>query len=369
MLRYLIIIPALFFSYLSSQAQITGKLKTAQYGLQYYRGIIIPHHKSINYLTKGYGQMLNLSITLPSFGQKPWHKLYNYPDKGIGYSFTDFGNPTVLGNSHALYAFINLPIIKRKYFIFNFDATVGVAYLNRPFDKKMNNTNIIIGSHSNAYLRVYANTKFLISDKISLKTGFGISHFSNGAIKKPNLGINLISVFTEVAFSPTTKKITEIKPIEKFIKSYDFSVLLSGGWRQSYPPYKKIYAIAGASLKAEYNFSPRHRAGLGLDIFYDEIYGIRTTREIYENKKADTPFFTGIHLSYDLVFGSLSFTAQVGLHPSLPTSGYPILYQRFALKKRFRKHFLAGIGLKSYMGTAQFIEWRTGYYFSKNKTN
>ena len=117
--------------------------------------------------------------------------------------------------------------------------------------------------------------------------------------------------------------------------------------------------------KGEYNFGERHRAGIGLDIFYDEIYSIRTTREIYENSTKNNAFFSGINSSYDFVFGKMSFSVQGGFHPTVPTSGYPRVYQRFCLKQRISKHFVEGVALKSYLGKAQFIEWRAGYYFSR----
>jgi len=350
-----------------SQAQFASKLKTAEYGVQYYKGIIIPHHKSINYLTKDYGQTINLTLNLPSFGDKYWHELYKYPDKGFGYSFADFGNPEVLGFANTLYAFVNLPFIRTKRFRLNFDAAAGVSYVSKPFNLASNNTNIIIGSPANAYLRVYLNTKIQVTQKFSLKTGFGISHFSNGAIKKPNRGVNLLSVYTEVAFRPQIKELEVFNKTEKFVQSVDYSVILGAGWRQHYPPYSTLYGIGVMSIKTEYNLSGRHRAGVGLDLFYDEIYSIRTTRQIYENQSSDKAFFSGIVGTYDLVFGNMSFSVQGGYHPSIPGDGYPRIYQRFSLKQRFGKHFVAGFALKSYMGTAQFIEWRVGFLLTQKR--
>jgi hypothetical protein len=73
--------------------------------------------------------------------------------------------------------------------------------------------------------------------------------------------------------------------------------------------------------------------------------------------------FPGIFISFDIVLGRFSFVIHQGWHPQIPVSTYPSIYNRWALKYQFTKHFAFRVALKSNLGTAQFVEYGFGYTF------
>jgi hypothetical protein len=129
--------------------------------------------------------------------------LHNYPSIGLTFYYSGFGNDSIsaeLGKVFALYPFINFPITPGESSRLTFKLGVGVSYLTNKFDPKENYHNYAIGSHVNASINLSFEYRQRIVDRLHWVTSAGLTHFSNGATRSPNMGINILSAATGLSW-------------------------------------------------------------------------------------------------------------------------------------------------------------------------
>ena len=77
-------------------------------GAEYLHGTIFKHNKHLENLVKGPVNGAELMVEFQTMGEKPWHQYYNFPVIGLGAAYLDLSNPDMLGQSFALYPYINI---------------------------------------------------------------------------------------------------------------------------------------------------------------------------------------------------------------------------------------------------------------------
>src|SRR5512133_1414991 len=82
-----------------------------------HAGLNLPFYKALDYLIEEDLFALDVSLSFPASGKDHWEKLFHYPRPGIGCSFWTLGNHEVLGNAHAIYGFISIPVIRKSQII------------------------------------------------------------------------------------------------------------------------------------------------------------------------------------------------------------------------------------------------------------
>ncbi|MCR5013683.1 MAG: acyloxyacyl hydrolase [Bacteroidales bacterium] len=135
-----------------------------------------------------------------TFGEKEWHTAYNYPFIGVTYYHSKLGGFQELGKVYAIYPFINYPLLRGDNAMLSFKVGVGLAYLTNKFDHIENHYNFSIGSHLNAAVNLSFEYRQVLFPRMSSIAAFGLTHFSNGATKAPNYGLNAFSGSLGLAF-------------------------------------------------------------------------------------------------------------------------------------------------------------------------
>lgn len=133
------------------------------------------------------------SVYQSTFGRNEWQILYNYPYIGCTFYHSNLGKFPELGKVYALYPFINYPLLRGETSQFTLKLGAGVAYLTRCFDHLENPYNFSIGSHINAAVNISFEYRQEITPRLSSVASIGLTHFSNGATKSPNYGLNTFS--------------------------------------------------------------------------------------------------------------------------------------------------------------------------------
>jgi len=330
----------------------------------YAKGFIYAHTKSLNYLIKNYTSSFELNMNTTTNGSKLWHQIYHFPDIGLSYSYTDFGNPVQLGHANTIYTYILFPAIRRRYFNLSYKCAVGTAWNSEKYDLQNNRYNIVIGSKLNAYLNLNLNFDFRLSQNLKLLAGIGMSHFSNGGTQQPNKGINIFSLQTGLRYQIRKESdILTFDSIPKFIRKNEFSIIYTGGLKTLEPAQTKKYFVSTVSVNAERQFSHKNRFGVGIDVFKDNSRKEYLLEEHIIDPHGKDIFYAGAHASYDLVFGNTSFTIQMGAYFWQKSKSFENVYHRFGLKYRFSEHWMANITLKTFWASADFAEWGIGYRF------
>jgi long-subunit fatty acid transport protein len=224
---------------------------------------------------------------------------------------------------------------------------------------------------------------------VDLSAGFGFTHFSNGSVKLPNYGMNMIApkFSLKYIFDKRPEFIKTEKPVYK--PEMEWLILFSPSFRQIafgyYDENNDSVAIAFDykifNLSGTFNYQITHmiKFGAGFDLSYNEAYGAKSVLVDGIPEKEDWQFkdkiLFGVYPSFELVINKVSLIMQPGFYlyrKKVEDIVTPSTYQRIGLKYHFNNHWLAGINVRAFnFSKADFIEFNVGYriMFQRAKKN
>lgn len=222
-----------------------------------------------------------------------WHSLqqWNNASVGVGVTYLNLGNNTILGSAVAAYGYLNLPFYNGTHFRFGWRPTVGLAAVTKTYANTYHgehlyqdhkDANWSIGSVLNAYLALELYMDFPIKDGWEITLNGGWHHISNGSIMHPNAGYNMLGGELGVRYHPHEKDYTSPTPdvprklYDGVDKPWAVEFSATGGVKQNYyrDNYPKMQFFGAATVKLAAYWVPVSifRIGAGLDAFYDGYY-------------------------------------------------------------------------------------------------
>ena len=317
--------------------------------------------------TPGY----EFSLHRNTYGEHRWEVLHNYPSIGLTFYYSGFGNDSIsaeLGKVFALYPFIIVPITPGERSKLTFKLGVGVSWLTNKFDPTENYHNYAIGSHVNAAVNLSFEYRQHIVDRLHWVTSAGLTHFSNGATRTPNMGINILSAATGLSWYLAPPKahldrrlrpknyLFEFDGKRHFVTDYQYTV----GFKDMSQQYGTHQYFFVHDLAANFMFqiSERDRLGLGVELVYDNSDKIT---------KPDWDMYLkpGLLVSYEMLFNNASFMFNVGLRNNVPLNSKTfgmLFYQKVAARYYFNDNLFATIAFTTYDIKADFISVGIGYH-------
>ena len=328
----------------------------------------MPHHKSMRYLQKGYIPGVNVKISKSTGDLFSWSGLYRYPNLGVAWYNADLAWDKVLGKVNAFYSFINFPITLNNTVNLSYSVEAGLAFLSKHFDPDDNIYNIAIGSKTNFYFSTGVDLNIRVHKDITLITGLSIKHFSNGAVRMPNKGINLVQANLGILYSFNNSNIYKFssKPDDFNKNKYRLLVIANGGFKEIFPSGSGKHFISSLYFEVQHDISLKKNLGFGIDLFYDSSIKkrIENAGDIYETWTDNMR--QGIHVSYNTLFGPVVFNFQAGTYLFLNWNDDGLIYSRIGLNY-FYKRFIFNISLKTHYGRADYTEWGIGYLLWQKK--
>lgn len=216
-------------------------------------------------------------------------RIYGSPVQGVGLAGYTFGNREEIGTPVTLYLFqaARLARFTRRLSV-HYEWNFGLSFGWHPHDYFTNPYNRVIGSKVNAYLHTDFYLNWALSPRLDLRTGVGMTHFSNGNTKYPNAGLNTAGLKVGLAYrfgresAPVSSPFLLPSP-PVFPRHISYDAVVFGSWRrkgvflgESQIASPKAYAVAGFNFSAFYNFGYKFRAGLSLDGVYDGSANVYT---------------------------------------------------------------------------------------------
>ncbi len=396
---YLIIIITLIS--LSSFASDSTNVKKDRYNKSlrffYQAGKVLP----TNDFLKGdngsgkpvdYFQSFSLQYGIETDGRKLWQQLYGYPTWGFAYYTVNFFNPDELGTPSSIYGFINAPIIKRfKNWSINYEVGFGLTYDWKPFDQNTNPYQYAIGSSNTVFIDAGLNADVILGKHFNLTAGFTFTHFSNGATRVPNMGINLVAPRVGIKYRFKPRKEFIVVEVPEYQDNWEYIVLFAASSKQlgfkviegtdtSY--VAETYGVFTISTGVNRQISHKVKFGAGVDVGWDGSYNSyisynksKTTERL--NAGNGNKLTIGAYGSFELVINKLSMIIQPGWYlyredwkvPDEPSEGISIpsrkpggSYQRIGLKYHIFNNVFVGINVRAYdFSIADYIEWNIGY--------
>ncbi len=372
--NFRIIIIALIISLLSfsaiGQASKPSNRYNLQAGIKLEYGLLLSHHLELDRF-RSHFPAIEISIQSATFGKKRWEAEYGYPLLGINIWYSPLGNFEELGSSYAIYPSINFPLVKDNIHSLNFKLGVGVGYLTNKYNRIDNYKNFAIGSHVNIAASLHFEYRMKVSRMLTFVAGGGLTHFSNGSMKTPNYGLNILTAtvgITSYIQSPNNtlerKVLPELYPYEfdgrKYL-SVEFAMALA--YKDQSQQFGESFFVYSMFTNLMARVSYKSKFGLGLDLTHDGSDKIKLKRNNVEYQRSSQLSKIGANIAYELVMDRMTFLFNLGAYIRGLDRSEGDIYQRLTFKYYIVKNVYANVVLSAHMGKAEYVGFGLGYRF------
>jgi hypothetical protein len=359
----LFLIPGLMLTYQSDVYAGQGLINDLCLGAEIHYGAVLPHSASIKYSVEESINRIELTLSTSTYGRNAWDRRYRYPRLGTGYLFTSLGNNAIYGHAHALFLYMDIPLaLKERKFSAWYQISFGAAYLDKVYSVNENPLNMAISSGLNLYGCFNVNAKYRMTDRSELRAGIGFSHFSNGKLSTPNLGINSLTISAGYNYRLSGNKYkreTSESPLQ--LNKHQSEVIFSFGTKTDDQVTGVYYLIS--SFVAEYKYVPgiKYSCGIGTDFFYDESLGPNKSADEGGTYSRADLFQFGLHGAFYPRFSRLTIIIQLGTYIHANYYKYSRVYSRIGMRFEVLPNVLINFSLKSHYAIADYLEWGIGY--------
>jgi hypothetical protein len=336
--------------------------------LSYEKGYVMPvdDKAMVNDLLKASSfSSVNLSASWDVSPTSVYSRIYRKPKLGIGLAFLNFHHPS-FGTPNVLYGFTEIPMSRRdKRLNFTYGIGVGLAWNFHHYDKDKDPQNLVIGSSVNAHLQANINMHYWLSRNFMFSVGTGFRHYSNGALQKPNAGINVIPFTVSLEYKVMERLIPDALPtLPPFRKHWSYSVYNSVGAKQLEMGQPVVFKNL-FGFNAGYKFSYKYRVAAGFDLTYTAGSSGRIpgNQSNFSKSVSYGPYVGWEWYLTDRIY--LPIYLGTYLHRNEANEEQGMLFQRLGIRYALlpSRSLVIGTGLKSHLGSADFIEFTVGYNF------
>ena len=326
-------------------------------------GFYFPGNVKSDYVIDSRPFLGEIDISSQTNGQKIWQQLNHYPVTGVGILFGKSGGDRYIGNIGALVPFINFPLNRGHNFKMDCRFGLGIGWVQKPFNVQTNYKDFVIGSHLNACINLQILSGIQIEKHTYLHVGLSLTHFSNGSIKLPNLGLNIpaLSAGLEYSFNVQPKRIKRfVPPLQKKWHRYLFTF---AAVKQAPPLESSLHLVNLMSFEIMKDISYTDRYGAGINLTYDRALSSEVPYSAtFAFDESKLKLEASIYGAYEYVIGNLSIPMQLGIY-LYNNYGISKFYENIGVKYRLTPHWIAGVLLKAHLGNGDFIQWGVGYKF------
>ncbi|MBO6118195.1 MAG: acyloxyacyl hydrolase [Bacteroidales bacterium] len=317
-------------------------------------------------------------------GSKQWHHLYKNFHYGAGLFHGVFNYSKNIGNPWGLYAFMGFMPVSTEKWQFKTDIALGISGIWDGYSSE-NYYNIAVSTPVECYIHARLSLLYNINDNWHAGLSGSFIHFSNGCIKRPNKGINIITPSVNIAFNPEKTFKTDVFEKIPFIKNVQHLISVYDGIKGTYVGYDKfidhyakdtirdtvrdVHMVFGVQYREMYSLSFTQNLGWGFDVSYNNV--IDRTRgfnyiEPQDNRKWTLNRMTvSAFASYEYCIDKFSVVLEPIFYLYKPQKVYfPRFSQRIALRYQFCGGWFYQLGLRAYQFTkADYLEGTVGYRF------
>ena len=336
-------------------------------GLNTGIGFIMPHHPNMIILQQGHVKCIELYFEKNTNGEKSWHQLYNYPSVGYSYQFFDLGADDYLGKAHAINMYLKVNVINGKKTSLFLRPTFGLGYVEKVYDPEFNNKNVSMSTKVNALLKMQVGWRTYFNSRLNFNTNINFIHFSNGAITKPNQGINMpvFSVGAQYGIGDLT--IVQNSNELTVAKKWYYWLAASATVKQLYPPGGKNYSAFVFTAGRYKTISPVIDWGYGIDLTYDNSLKVLREREDMAYEALIHAMRGGAHIGVLLKVNNFGALINAGGYAFNNSPDNYFLYTKLGVRIKLTEKLFSGVNLKTHFAKADLLEWHLGYKFLKNE--
>lgn len=295
--------------------------------------------------------------------------LYNNPIYGMGLYSSTF-NTDIIGSPYALYGFMQSPFgnLENKRWGFDYRIGLGISGNFRPYNEETNPLNVVIGARNNVFIDLGIRAQYKLNANWRAGAGLAFHHFSNGAMRLPNKGVNLVPITASITYHPNGENVLPDKStIQPYSDKIHYHLNYGMGWKQLERDIDRRFLKMTMSAYASKHVSHKWRMGAGFDLFYsesgnsDQIAGDKSGQ-----LSAKLSYGPSYYLAHVLT-RNLILNGNVGyyLHKQYFNGEITRLFLRAGARYYVYENINAGVSIKAHKGKADFIEWTIGYTFNR----
>ena len=323
---------------------------------------IVAHKPAVKHLAASHPTGFELNVQRQTTGTAPWHAWYRYPQIGLALVYYDYHNPT-LGRSYAASVYLNKPFWRTARQQVSFRLGTGLAYFPRPYDPATNHKNTVVGSRLNATLQARAEYDLALSAHLGLLLGLGLNHYSNGATRKPNFGLNLPAL--SLGLNYYQQRQFRRQPLAPNTRPADlgqtfWNLSTSYGFKQVGELDRNQYSVYSLTLAVGRRVSRKSSLLLGAEGFNDRSLAA----QLRDTARAGAPRpdvkKAGLYAGHELLFGRLALVTHLGLYVYNPYKSNQFYYERLGLKYHLTNRLFGEVDLKAHRAAADVVEFRVG---------
>ncbi len=358
--------------------------------IHYSAGKLFPMHP--NFPKTSFTNVAEIFLGYQAYGNKPWHRLFNYPRIGLSFIYQDLGNRAIFGQQFSIVPTVYFSTAKKEtakvYAELRYG--LGVASFTNVYDSIENPRNSEVSSIFAWQYTLGANLNWNVSKYIGLQLGGVWYHASNAHTKLPNVGMNNFAIYAGIL----------IYPFGKFSRNHDFDSVqidrkwhlnfrFGAGWHEMGNAFgsknKTKYPVYTASIYTTRRLAKLITAKMGLIYRYYPMY----KTFIEEHKVFDSQLTLRssafiVFVGADLLLGHFAISLEAGVNVYKPAySSFNDYYEKSKGFSYYTKRYLATrFGLNYYIldpykhprnnvflgayvsaneGQAEFLEMNLGY--------
>ncbi len=327
-------------------------------------GFLIAHREYMaNMEAHTYG--IELAYSSDFSGWKQMDEQYKHLRWGTGLTYFNMGNPQLNGNVYAWHIHVEANLKKRPHHQSALRFGSGIGYLNKPYDLNTNKKNKAIGSKLNGNMQIIYKQYFDVGPKSSLIFGLGVTHYSNGNFRRPNLGINMLHFDigwlqkVKLFDQPKQKLLPQLFPDNGFELNFGYAR------KQIAVADTRFFNIYSSSLLYYFKHSSNRHWRAGVECFFDRTYPYTLFNEAsLKNLKAKDITEIAVKVGHEFQFGRLGIVTDLGTYLYRPNDYKKRTYFAIGFNYFFNHGIVAQTRLKSHMAVADYFYWSGGYRFS-----
>ena len=377
------------FSWLCGYSQETAadpQIHYSYFQMLYHTGVFWSRSEYLVEQIKDGYKGLEARIGFQTTGKELWEQFNNYPSYGFGIHYGDLvADPedTILGNPFSAFMFYSAPRARFGRFSLNTDLSIGLSYTTLIYDPVSNPFNDVVASHINLYFDFNVNLICMLSDRLDLKAGYGITHYSNGRIHMPQKGVNNWGWNMGLNYhfvQPGQKSLIEspeqkpsVRPeyihteVPEHISFEEIQFMYAFGVVEHIPRGESDGAhYFTSSFTADYAlaFCPRMAVTFGMDMLYDGSLAKAIKGIPPEEVTTFQKMYLGSHLGCHFFINRLTILCNFGTYFLQHSNDRGFWFMRAGGRVRLTDHLHAHICIKTKAGIrADWIEWGMAYSF------
>ena len=346
------------------------------YGIEanFMAGTVLKHTKKFSAPVPELSTAYELLLLKQTTGTQDWEQRRRYPLWGVGLSYTHYGIDSIYGNSIGLYPVLQIPLIRGKVVQWNLRAGLGIGYTTKHYERApgWDTLNNAIGSHVNNFTVFATDVHCRVDEHWSLLAGLNFSHLSNGAMKQPNLGVNMYGGHIGLRYWPDgdrQKRIVRDRP--RLRNRVLAQARLGMAFNESGTTDGPVYATYLASVFASRRYGGKNKLFIGVDYSYhSSIYAFQRNNEINVGNERAQSWKSAVFIGHEWLFGRMAVVTQVGVYIKEAVLRQDPYYQKigynYYLLRREQgglKELCLSIMLKTHKSDAELVEYGVGIGF------